>query len=331
MDQWLSELQDYETTLEDMATASLDQNFKEELLAIEQWFRVLSEAERTTTLYSLLQQATQVQIRFFITILGQMQKSDPVGALLSPAVFDKDFMASRIDKDNASRFHSSSRAFPPVQQQQQQSQSQQQPQPQTSATATALFPDAAAALAHHRARLSSRQLAVNSPTNNSSTPGAPQADWRSSPRSAGLRPEAGSAWGDRSSAFNRTNKPLRPRSADLSMLSWQNINQYGSSTTSSTLAQPPTPLSSSYSPLRSSQNNTTENLPSYDPLSPFVGGSWASMVNTPMTTMFSQNHNQLLPSTNLSTEFANMAIQSPQKTGNVILDSDVRKYRRSIA
>jgi hypothetical protein len=88
-----------------MAAASLDVNFKEELSAIEQCkylfkpctlrfiqhsfhqgFRVLSEAERTAALYSLLQHSTQVQIRFFITVLQQMARSDPMTALLSPAM-----------------------------------------------------------------------------------------------------------------------------------------------------------------------------------------------------------------------------------------------------
>ena len=68
-----------------MAAASLDANFKEELSAIEQWFRVLSEAERTAALYSLLQSSTQVQMRFFITVLQQMARADPMGALMSPA------------------------------------------------------------------------------------------------------------------------------------------------------------------------------------------------------------------------------------------------------
>ena len=45
--QWLADIDQYETTLEEMATATLDQDFKDELSAIEQWFRVLSEAERT--------------------------------------------------------------------------------------------------------------------------------------------------------------------------------------------------------------------------------------------------------------------------------------------
>ena len=88
-----------------MAAASLDVNFKEELSAIEQCvfsfselkvdtydvtgFRVLSEAERTAALYSLLQHSTQVQIRFFITVLQQMARADPMTALLSPAVGSK--------------------------------------------------------------------------------------------------------------------------------------------------------------------------------------------------------------------------------------------------
>jgi hypothetical protein len=86
LDQWFENLQNYEVTLEEMAAASLDVNFKEELSAIEQWFKVLSEAERTAALYSLLQHSTQVQIRFFITVLQQMARSDPMTALLSPAV-----------------------------------------------------------------------------------------------------------------------------------------------------------------------------------------------------------------------------------------------------
>ncbi|KAH9024751.1 hypothetical protein EDB85DRAFT_1986438, partial [Lactarius pseudohatsudake] len=53
-----------------MAVASLDVNFKEELSPIEQWFKVLSEAD------SLLQHSTQVQIRFFITVLQQMARAD---------------------------------------------------------------------------------------------------------------------------------------------------------------------------------------------------------------------------------------------------------------
>ncbi|KAH8994163.1 hypothetical protein EDB86DRAFT_2829979 [Lactarius hatsudake] len=83
---WFENFHHYEVTLEEMAAASLDVNFKEELSPIEQWFKVLSEAERTVALYSLLQHSTQVQIRFFITVLQQMARADPMTALLSPAV-----------------------------------------------------------------------------------------------------------------------------------------------------------------------------------------------------------------------------------------------------
>jgi hypothetical protein len=87
--QWIADIDQYETTLEEMAAATLDQDFKDELSAIEQWFRVLSEAERTAALYALLQQTTQVQIRFFIQVLQQMGKSHPMSGVLSPANFDK--------------------------------------------------------------------------------------------------------------------------------------------------------------------------------------------------------------------------------------------------
>ena len=72
-----------------MAVVSLDTVFKEELSTIESWFRNRLEAERTAALYSLLQHSSQVQIRFFITVLQQMAKKDPVGALLSPMHAEK--------------------------------------------------------------------------------------------------------------------------------------------------------------------------------------------------------------------------------------------------
>lgn len=87
--QWIADIDQYETTLEEMAAATCDQDFKDELSAIEQWFKVLSEAERTAALYALLQQTTQVQIRFFIQVLQQMAKTHPMAGVLSPANFDK--------------------------------------------------------------------------------------------------------------------------------------------------------------------------------------------------------------------------------------------------
>lgn len=85
--QWIADIDQYEVTLEEMAAATLDQDFKEELSAIEQWFRVLAEPERTASLYALLQQTTQVQIRFFIQVLQQMAKNQPVAGMLTPSNF----------------------------------------------------------------------------------------------------------------------------------------------------------------------------------------------------------------------------------------------------
>ncbi|KAJ8326794.1 Flap-structured DNA-binding and RNA-binding protein [Batrachochytrium dendrobatidis] len=84
IDKWFEDLSYYERTLEQMARARLDDHFREELRAIEQWFSVLSDPERTTALYTLLQNTTQVQIRFFVTVLQQMTQRDQLAGPLSP-------------------------------------------------------------------------------------------------------------------------------------------------------------------------------------------------------------------------------------------------------
>jgi hypothetical protein len=85
--EWLSEIEQQEAALEDMAAATLEPNFKDELGAIKQWFSVLSEAERTATLYILHQCTTEVQDRFFIRFLTEKCKSHPHSGVISPANF----------------------------------------------------------------------------------------------------------------------------------------------------------------------------------------------------------------------------------------------------
>ncbi|KAJ9118650.1 hypothetical protein QFC22_003870 [Naganishia vaughanmartiniae] len=77
-----------------------------------EWFRVLSENERTAALYSLLQHATTSQIRFFQKVLSQMSQSDPMSALLSPAVGSsmQREMEARLANANASVAASNSAA-----------------------------------------------------------------------------------------------------------------------------------------------------------------------------------------------------------------------------
>ncbi|TFK44481.1 hypothetical protein BDQ12DRAFT_620619 [Crucibulum laeve] len=79
-DNWIKNFQKYEAILGEMARVSADAKFKEELTTIEQWFKVLSEPERTASLYTLLQHSTQDQIRFFIAILQQMVRPEEPSA-----------------------------------------------------------------------------------------------------------------------------------------------------------------------------------------------------------------------------------------------------------
>lgn len=72
IDQWFENIQRYEQMLEEVAAASLDQGFKDELQHINQWFRCRSDAERTAALYTVVQNASQIQIRFLITVLEQI-------------------------------------------------------------------------------------------------------------------------------------------------------------------------------------------------------------------------------------------------------------------
>ncbi|KAJ2156494.1 Flap-structured DNA-binding and RNA-binding protein [Coemansia sp. RSA 552] len=78
VDQWFESLSQFEDMLEDMAKVSLDSEFKNELDTIDDWFSVLAEPERTAALYSLMQHCSDLQVRFFITILQQMLMMDQV-------------------------------------------------------------------------------------------------------------------------------------------------------------------------------------------------------------------------------------------------------------
>ncbi|KXN90126.1 Protein VTS1 [Leucoagaricus sp. SymC.cos] len=76
LDHWLKDFHKYEAILAEMANASADNKFKDELATIEKWFKVLSEPERTASVHTLLQHSTQDQIRFFMAVLQQMIKPE---------------------------------------------------------------------------------------------------------------------------------------------------------------------------------------------------------------------------------------------------------------
>jgi len=268
IDKWFEDLQNYEATLEEMAAASLDQNFKEELSAIEQWFRVLSEAERTAALYSLLQESTQVQIRFFITVLQQMARNDPVGAFISPnptnnALGDQlEAKMAQLGIKSPSAMKSPSTATRGF---------QRQSTGFLSPNAASLYgsgsPDVSAALAAQQNRLKA---------NRTSAPGTLPMDAMSYAGNAKLE-------NAHDKAPNTGTPRDRPRSTDLSR----------SPRGSGALDEALSPMS--------------------------VGGSWASMVNTPIMSMLDNNRSEQLggdTAAKLEATTAQLA-QLQQMTGHV--------------
>ncbi|KZT11785.1 uncharacterized protein LAESUDRAFT_669881 [Laetiporus sulphureus 93-53] len=263
IDQWFETFQNYEVTLEEMAAASLDVNFKEELSAIEQWFKVLSEAERTAALYSLLQHSTQVQIRFFITVLQQMARSDPMTALLSPAVGSS--MQSQMEAKLASMnlkspgvksgFPASptARNFSGSRASMGESNSNGFLSPDAANVSSGGGHDPAATLAQQRAKLKA---------------GNPM--YRISAPALGTTLDS-RGWGSPSSQLAQVDE----RSSSPA----QEITIPAPSSTSR-------PKSTDFSGVA----NAFKSPKLDDTLSPMVGDSWASMVNTPLMPMFSKNN-----------------------------------------
>ncbi|KAI0076748.1 hypothetical protein K474DRAFT_1662620 [Panus rudis PR-1116 ss-1] len=267
IDQWFENLQNYEATLEDMAAASLDVNFKEELSAIEQWFKVLSEAERTAALYSLLQHSTQVQIRFFITVLQQMARADPMTALLSPAVGGS--MQSQMEAKLASMnlkspgLKSGMPASPTAR-----NFSGARASMALDGNNNFLSPDAAnnlnsgngndpaVTLAQQRAKLKASNAAhrISAPALSSQVGAEGRNSWGSGSNQLGQVDESSGA--QEITIPTNNGNASRPKSTDFSGVA----NAFKSP-------------------------RTTEN----DTLSPMVGDSWASNVNTPLIPMFNKN------------------------------------------
>ncbi|KAL6304419.1 hypothetical protein BKA93DRAFT_293092 [Sparassis latifolia] len=264
IDQWFETFQNYEVTLEEMAAASLDVNFKEELSAIEQWFKVLSEAERTAALYSLLQHSTQVQIRFFITVLQQMARADPITALLSPAMGS---MQSQMEAKLASMnlkspaLKSGLPASPTAR-----NFSANRPSLGMEAGVNGfLSPDSAhdpaTTLAQQRAKLKASNAShrISAPVL-STTMGADSRTWGSVSNSlAQVDERASSPAQEISIPVSNGNVASRPKSTDFSGAA----NAFKSPRVG---GEP-------------------------DGLSPMVGDSWASMVNTPLMPMFKDTRN----------------------------------------
>lgn len=289
IDKWFEDLRHYEATLEEMAAASLDQNFKEELSAIEQWFRVLSEAERTAALYSLLQESTQVQIRFFITVLQQMARSDPMSALLSPG-HPSNAMAEQMEAKLASLGLKSPTAAmnkPGGAGYRQSSEAAGFLSP----NAAALYGggnnsnDAAAVLAAQRAKFKANRI---------SAPGTLAGEHSARNFSGGNLDQVQ----ENRNIESPSGSSMRPKSTD------------GLSSAAVKSPRPSGPLDDQLSPI----SNT---------------GNWASMVNTPLVPMFGDdNANGGGANVNMDAAAAQLAGVADASSRGILLDQDVSKYRR---
>lgn len=320
--QWIADIDQYETTLEEMAAATLDQDFKDELSAIEQWFRVLSEAERTAALYALLQQTTQVQIRFFIQVLQQMGKNHPMSGVLSPANFDKDPMSNRLsDAMNKLSVDGSRNSLtrPPA------TPSAKRHSGLDPSTINAMFPDAAAAIATEKAKYT--QQTGNPPSSNRNSAAYDSRTSLAAPTISGPGdatenngPPPPSPWGSRSN-----DQAARPKSSS----GQPPMGQFMQPPPSAGLRSPRTQISGT-----SNLQNTTINAPDNQGtdlplLSPYNAGNgnWASMVNTPMVPSFNT-----ASSTTQADMVANataMKLAALSTVNNRFALDDVRKYRRA--
>ncbi|KAK1769187.1 hypothetical protein QBC33DRAFT_447785 [Phialemonium atrogriseum] len=314
--QWIADIDQYETTLEEMAAATLDQDFKDELSAIEQWFRVLSEAERTAALYALLQQTTQVQVRFFIQVLQQMGKNHPMSGVLSPANFDKDPMTNRLsdamNKLNVdSTRHSLARPSG--------SGASKRHSGLDSSTINAMFPDAAAAIATEKAKFT--QHTGNPPTSNRNS----TIDNRNSlaaPAISGANDDSNgqnpqSPWGPGDSSRPKSSSGQPP------------MGQFVQPPPSAGLRSPRPQISGNSNIQNTTIMASDKSVSDLPLLSPYAttSGNWASMVNTPMVPNF--NANQGNNQADMVANATAMKLAALSTVNNRFALDDVRKYRRA--
>ncbi|KAK1236804.1 hypothetical protein MKX07_005923 [Trichoderma sp. CBMAI-0711] len=321
--QWIADIDQYETTLEEMAAATLDQDFKDELSAIEQWFRVLSEAERTAALYALLQQTTQVQIRFFIQVLQQMGKNHPMSGVLSPATFDKDPMSSRLsDAMNKLSVDSARNSFA----RNSTMSSTKRHSGLDASTINAMFPDAAAAIATEKAKFT--QQTGNPPSSNRNSlaidprtgmTGSNIAGATSDSREGNVGSTA-SPWGSGGDAATSS----KAGSSQTPMGQFVQPPASGGG-----LRSPRPPQLTSNSTLQTTTLTRDKNAPDLPILSPYASsGNWASMVNTPMAPTFNTGNSSATQADMVANATA-MKLAALSTVNNRFALDDVRKYRRA--
>lgn len=329
--QWINDIDQYENTLEEMAAATLDQDFKDELSAIEQWFRVLSEAERTAALYALLQQTTQVQIRFFIGVLQQMAKSHPMSGVLSPASFgEKDPMSNRLStavNRLSVQGDRNSVGFgrPPA------SPGNKRNSGLDQSEINSMFPDAAAAIAKQKADFT-HQTGTAPTSNRNSTVTldrtslvAPTISAPDENRKDTLVQPSQSPWVSRGADNQQT--MARPKSSSANQQPMGQFSQPDLFQSSANLRSPRAAPNSADLSVAGNQTGTVDGTnPGMSMLSPYHG-SWASMSNTPMVPNF--NTQQTSNPADMVANATAMKLAALSTVNNRIQLDDVRKYRRA--
>ena len=322
-EQWIQDIEQYETMLEEMAAATLDQDFKDELSAIEQWFRVLSEAERTAATYALIQQTTQMQQRFFAQVLNQMSKSHPISGVLSPANFgEKDAMSSRLS-DAMSKLNVDDRRTsltrPPVS-----PAGNKRNSGLDQSTIHAMFPDAVAAIQQQKAEYA-QHTGNQPPSNRNSTVDRSSlvAPTISAPRESKTDAMSWRQGGGESHQLSIS----RPKSSSSQQPPQQPMGQFSQPPSSGALRSP-RPLVLSAGNIQSTTLTAPDAGSSELPLlSPYNVGnqSWASMTNTPMV----PNFNQSQAHSDMVANATAMKLAALSTVNNRIALDDVKKYRRA--
>lgn len=286
---------------------------------MHQGFRVLSEAERTAALYSLLQHSTQVQIRFFITVLQQMARSDPMTALLSPgmggsmqAQMEAKLLSMGLKSPGFPPPSPSARNFNGAPSQNTNNNFLTPDSALNNNSSPAASGDAAATLAQQRARLKASN--ADAASRRISAPGTlsntgdgrnvwqpPQlgqvAERDPSPVAEQAPPSPGPT----------TNSTARPKSTDFTGVA----NSFKARTSTE------------------SSSDAAGAGVGQDVLSPMTSGNWASMVNTPLVPMFAENKPNLdNAASKLATWKSTGAGASGQASGRINL-ADAKTFRRT--
>ncbi|KIX05534.1 uncharacterized protein Z518_06406 [Rhinocladiella mackenziei CBS 650.93] len=330
-EQWIQDIEQYETMLEEMAAATLDQDFKDELSAIEQWFRVLSEAERTAATYALIQQTTQMQQRFFAQVLNQMSKSHPISGVLSPANFgEKDAMSSRLS-DAMSKLNVDDRRTslgrPPVS-----PAGNKRNSGLDQSTIHAMFPDAVAAIQQQKAEYA--QQTGNPPPSNRNSTVAGDRGSLVAPTISAPRESKTDTMSWRQGGESQQPPISRPKSSSgqqpqqpQQQPQQQPMGQFSQPQSSGALRSP-RPLGTQSGNIQSTTLTAPDPVSSEVPLlSPYNVGnqSWASMSNTPMA----PNFNQAATHSDMVANATAMKLAALSTVNNRIALDDVKKYRRA--